>query len=181
MPARLDAFSLSFDQAVPIDPLERLKVSRGAAALFYGGSAAGAVVNAIDNRIPKARIDGVAGALEARIGSAARFRPAGSGQRVPDGGCIFRVGSDSSLLVGAVARRASRPSSATRIRLTAIERQLHRRADIRVNRRPTQVSVAAAIHGGNLNGCIQSRVDRRFTADPRDRVTTLERTAILAQ
>ena len=74
--ASLDASSLSFDHAVPIDPLvvERIEVLRGPAALLYGGSAVGGVVNAIDNRIPKARIERVSGALETRLGGAAGER-----------------------------------------------------------------------------------------------------------
>ena len=62
--AALDASSLSFDHAVPIDPLvvERLEVLRGPAALLYGGNAIGGVVNAIDNRIPKYSLTGVSGA-----------------------------------------------------------------------------------------------------------------------
>jgi iron complex outermembrane receptor protein len=78
--ATLDASALSFDHAVPIEPLvvERLEVLRGPAALLYGGSAIGGVVNAIDNRIPKAAIEGIGGALELRGGGAARERSAGA-------------------------------------------------------------------------------------------------------
>lgn len=74
--ATLDASSLSFDHAVPLDPLvvERLEVLRGPAALLYGGSAVGGVVNAIDNRIPAAPLDGVSGAAELRAGGAANER-----------------------------------------------------------------------------------------------------------
>ena len=74
--ASLDASTLSFDHAVPIDPLlvERVEVLRGPGALLYGGSAVGGVVNAIDNRIPKVRLDGVSGAAEGRIGGADRER-----------------------------------------------------------------------------------------------------------
>jgi len=63
----IDASSLSYDHAVPIDPLvaERIEVVRGPAALMYGGNAIGGVVNVIDNRIPKAPIEGVSGALDA--------------------------------------------------------------------------------------------------------------------
>ncbi len=76
--ATLDVSALSFDHAVPIDPLvvERIEVLRGPAALLYGGSAVGGVVNAIDNRIPKAPVGGVGGALELRGGGADRQRAA---------------------------------------------------------------------------------------------------------
>jgi iron complex outermembrane recepter protein len=70
--ASLDASSLSFDHAVPIDPLivERLEVLRGPGALLYGGSATGGVVNALDNRIPKDALKGTSGAAELRWGGA---------------------------------------------------------------------------------------------------------------
>jgi iron complex outermembrane receptor protein len=74
--ASLDASSLSFDHAVPIDPLvvERIEVLRGPAALLYGGSAVGGVVNAIDNRVPRAPLQGTSGAAELRLGGAADER-----------------------------------------------------------------------------------------------------------
>lgn len=74
--ASLDASGLSFDHAVPIDPLivERLEVLRGPGALLYGGSAVGGVVNALDNRIPKEPLAGIGGAAELRLGGAARER-----------------------------------------------------------------------------------------------------------
>lgn len=75
--ASLDASALSGDHAVPIDPLaiERIEVLRGPAALMYGGSALGGVVNVIDNRIPGARIGaGLQGTAELRFGGAAHER-----------------------------------------------------------------------------------------------------------
>lgn len=59
----LDASTLSYDHAVPLDPLvaEQIEVVRGPAALLYGGNAIGGVVNVIDNRIPKAPLEGVSG------------------------------------------------------------------------------------------------------------------------
>lgn len=66
----LDAGSLSFDHAVAIDPLiiEQVDVVRGPAALLYGGSAVGGVVNSIDHRIPKESLNGMTGRGEARFG-----------------------------------------------------------------------------------------------------------------
>jgi iron complex outermembrane recepter protein len=83
--ASLDASSVSQDHAVPIDPLamERIEVLRGPAALMYGGSAVGGVVNTIDNRIPSARVNVLSGTAELRLGGASRER---GGAAVVEGG-----------------------------------------------------------------------------------------------
>jgi iron complex outermembrane receptor protein len=64
--ASLDVSSLSYDHAVPLDVLstERIEVLRGPAALQYGGSAIGGVVNVIDNRIPRKPMEGVLGKVQ---------------------------------------------------------------------------------------------------------------------
>ncbi len=51
----IDVSNTSADHAVIIDPLlaERIEVLRGPAALLYGSSAVGGVVNVIDTRIPR--------------------------------------------------------------------------------------------------------------------------------
>ena len=53
----IDVSNTSVDHAVIIDPLlaERIEVLRGPAALLYGSSAVGGVVNVIDTRIPRTR------------------------------------------------------------------------------------------------------------------------------
>lgn len=68
----LDASSLSYDHAVPLDPInvDRVEIVRGPAALLYGGNAIGGVVNTFDNRIPDSPIDGIHGAGELRYGGA---------------------------------------------------------------------------------------------------------------
>ncbi|WP_238139411.1 TonB-dependent receptor [Roseateles aquatilis] len=83
--ASVDASSLSFDHALPVDPLvlTRIEVLRGAAALQYGGNAIGGVVNAMDNRIPRLAQPGLGGTAEARLGGAANER---GGAVVLDGG-----------------------------------------------------------------------------------------------
>ncbi len=83
--AAVDASSLSFDHAAAIDPLvvERVEVVRGPAALLYGGSATGGVVNAIDNRVPRTALTGLGGRAELRFGGAARER---AGAAVLEGG-----------------------------------------------------------------------------------------------
>jgi len=92
--ASLDASSLSFDHAVPIDPLvvERIEVLRGPGALLYGGSAVGGVVNALDNRIPKETLNGVSGAAEVRFGGAERER--GGAALVEAGNGQFAIHAD---------------------------------------------------------------------------------------
>ena len=91
----LDASALSNDHAVPIDPLvvERIEVLRGPAALLYGGSAVGGVVNAIDNRLPKAAIDDTGGAAELRYGGPASER--GASALVEGGGNGVAVHADA--------------------------------------------------------------------------------------
>jgi iron complex outermembrane receptor protein len=137
--ASLDASSLSFDHAVPIDPLvvERLEVLRGPAALLYGGSAVGGVVNAIDNRIPKARIDGVSGALETRLGGAASERAVSA--VVETGGNGFALHAD------AFGRRTDD------LRVPAFERPLE---DGSTERRSRVVNSASSAHGGAVGGSL---------------------------
>jgi iron complex outermembrane recepter protein len=69
-----DASNVSVDHNPAIDPLaiERIEVLRGPAALLYGGTAIGGVVNVVDNRIPHTITQGVSGAVETRFGGAAR-------------------------------------------------------------------------------------------------------------
>lgn len=90
----LDASSLSYDHAVPIDPLvvDRVEVLRGPGALFYGGSAVGGVVNTLDNRIPRAPMTGFSGAAEVRLGGAARER--GGAALIESGNDRFAVHAD---------------------------------------------------------------------------------------
>ena len=82
--ANLDVSNLSFDHAVPMDPLttERVDVLQGPATLLYGGSAMGGVVNVIDNRIARERAfdaqGGVMGKAEVRAGGAAQEHSTGA-------------------------------------------------------------------------------------------------------
>jgi iron complex outermembrane receptor protein len=81
--ASTDVSGLSYDHAVTADPLsiERVEVLRGAAALQYGGSAVGGVVNLIDNRIPREPLfdaqGGVAGKLDLGLASGNAEKGAG--------------------------------------------------------------------------------------------------------
>jgi len=92
--ASLDASTLSYDHAVPIDPLvvDRIEVLRGPAALLYGGNAIGGAVNTIDNRIPKQPVEGVSGSAEARVGGAENER--GGGALVEAGNGKFALHAD---------------------------------------------------------------------------------------
>jgi iron complex outermembrane receptor protein len=72
----LDASGTSPDHAVALDPLtaRRIEVLRGPAALLYGASAVGGVVNVIDTRIPDEARAGVGGQVDARYASPASER-----------------------------------------------------------------------------------------------------------
>jgi iron complex outermembrane recepter protein len=61
--------------------------------LLYGGSAVGGVVNAIDNRIPKAPLAGLSGAAETRLGGAAQERALSA--LVEVGGAGFALHADA--------------------------------------------------------------------------------------
>jgi iron complex outermembrane recepter protein len=91
--ASIDASSLSFDHAVPLDPLivERIEVLRGPGALLYG-SAVGGVVNALDNRIPAQPLTGLSGAAELRLGGAADER--GGAALIETGSGAFALHAD---------------------------------------------------------------------------------------
>ena len=101
----LDASSLSNDHAVPIDPLviERIEVLRGPAALLYGGSAVGGVVNAIDNRIPRNAVGEPTGTVDLRYGGPATERAisglveAGGNGFVVHGDGFYRETDDMSV------------------------------------------------------------------------------------
>jgi iron complex outermembrane receptor protein len=73
----IDVSNVSVDHAVAINPLlaERIEVLRGPAALLFGSSAVGGVVNVIDTRIPRAIPEnGVRADAMATYGSAANER-----------------------------------------------------------------------------------------------------------
>ena len=67
--ASVDASGLSYDHAVPSDPIsmDRIEVLRGPGALMYGGSAVGGVVNVIDNRIPQERLFDAKGGVSGKL------------------------------------------------------------------------------------------------------------------
>ena len=112
----LDASSLSFDHAVGIDPLiiEQIDVVRGPAALLYGGSAVGGVVNAIDNRIPTEKLYGIIGRAETRLGGAENTRngavvlDVGNGQFAIHGDAYKRKSSDLDIPGFAVSSRKNK-------------------------------------------------------------------------
>ena len=91
--ASMDASSLSYDHAVPMDVLttERIEVLRGPSALQYGGSAIGGVVNVIDNRIPRQRMQGIAGKAQSQWASGHRERSKGAMLEVGQGAWVFHA------------------------------------------------------------------------------------------
>jgi iron complex outermembrane receptor protein len=67
-----DVSSLSPDHGVTVEPLlaDSIEVLRGPATLLYGGGAIGGVVNVVDDRIPRAPIEGLTGGIEYRYDEA---------------------------------------------------------------------------------------------------------------
>jgi len=118
----LDASSLSFDHAVSLDPLviEQIEVIRGPAALLYGGSAIGGVVNAIDHRIPTEKLEGITGRAEGSIGGAdsqnnlAGVADVGNGKIAIHADAYTRKTSDLDIPGFAVSSRKNRADGTAR-------------------------------------------------------------------
>lgn len=119
----LDASALSYDHAVPLDVLstDRVEVLRGPAALLYGGSAVGGVVNVIDNRIPRAPVLGVQGKaqLQAATGnkerSVAGLLEAGNGRYALHVDGFDRRTGDVRVPVSLGCEKPGSPANARRI------------------------------------------------------------------
>ncbi|RON78796.1 MULTISPECIES: TonB-dependent receptor [Pseudomonas] len=113
----LDASSLSYDHAVPLDPVnvERIEIVRGPAALLYGGSAIGGVVNTFDNRIPTAAIEGIHGAGELRYGGADTTRSSAGKLEAGNGTFALHLDANSrqfnDLKIPGYARSRHAPTS----------------------------------------------------------------------
>jgi iron complex outermembrane recepter protein len=90
-----DVSATSVDHAVAINPLlaDRIEVLHGPAALLYGSSAVGGVVNVLDSRIPTRQPSGGASLdAMATYGSAAEERTiAGKAEASLGGGLVFHV------------------------------------------------------------------------------------------
>ena len=110
--ASQDVSALSYDHAVPTDVLsaDRVEVLRGPAALLYGGSAMGGVVNVLDNRIPREAITGVQGRVQLQ---------GASGNRESSGAALLETGNGTQAWhVDAFERRSGDvrvPNAAGRI------------------------------------------------------------------
>ncbi|QIK95342.1 TonB-dependent receptor [Sphingomonas sp. HDW15A] len=93
-----DVSSSSADHEVTINPMtaERIEVLRGPAALLFGSSAIGGVVNVIDTRIPRRMPDDLVHAdLAATYGSAANERSLGGAVDIPLGSTFVLHGDAS--------------------------------------------------------------------------------------
>jgi iron complex outermembrane receptor protein len=94
-----DVSATSADHAVAINPLlaDRIEVLHGPAALLYGSSAVGGVVNVIDSRIPTRKPkDGIAGDVDATYGSASDERTVAGKLDYAIGGSGFVAHVDGS-------------------------------------------------------------------------------------
>lgn len=125
----LDVSALSYDHAVPLDVLstERIEVLRGPAALQYGGSAVGGVVNVIDNRIPREGLAGVSGKAQLQAGtgnderSAAALLEAGNARWAVHVDGFDRRTGDVRVPVSLACDKPGSPAQARRICNSASE------------------------------------------------------------
>ncbi|PLW83579.1 TonB-dependent receptor [Kineobactrum sediminis] len=88
-----DASSVSADHAVSVESLlaDSIEVLRGPATLLYGAGAIGGVVNVIDNRIPRQRVEGMSGGAELRHDSASDMDTAVIRMDAGSGNLAFHV------------------------------------------------------------------------------------------
>jgi iron complex outermembrane recepter protein len=103
--ASIDASALSFDHAIPYDPIsiERIEVLRGAGALQYGGSAVGGVVNVVDNRIAAQPEFGGSGGVTGKVNLGYA-----TGNREKSGAVLLETGTNRyALHVDASVRKSS--------------------------------------------------------------------------
>jgi len=90
----MDASTISPDHVVTVDTLQARKVEilRGPAALLYGGSAIGGVVNVLDDKTPtQVPVNGMEGSVEALGSSAAKSRTGVVGLTVGEGNIAIRL------------------------------------------------------------------------------------------
>ncbi len=162
----VDASATSVDHAVVINPLtaDRIEVLRGPAALLYGSSAIGGVVNVIDSRIPrKVPDEPVHLAAQGTYGSAAKERSTFAGMDVPVGQLVLHA--DGSYLKTADLDTGSYILSAPLRAQAAASPD----ADIRDARQPSR-SIAqqrgANVGGGGWRGLYRQRRQPRRVVQP---------------
>ena len=168
----LDASSSSVDHAVAINPLtaDRIEVLRGPAALLFGSSAIGGVVNVIDARIPR-RMPEEAVHAEGILtyGSAADERSANASIDIPVGGnfVVHFDGnysrSDDLEIGGFVLARALREQAAASPDAEIRELATLRGRIPNTDARTWDVAAGAAwIDGDNNVGFSVNRYDSRY-------------------
>lgn len=89
----VDASALSPDHQVAVDPQEarRIEVLRGPAALAYGGSAIGGVVNVIDSRISETKVEGLEGRIFGALSSVDDGEMVSGGLKAGTGPWVFSL------------------------------------------------------------------------------------------
>jgi iron complex outermembrane recepter protein len=89
----VDASALSPDHQVAVDPQEarRIEVLRGPAALAYGGSAIGGVVNVIDDRISETPVEGIEGRIFGALSSVDEGEMASGALKAGAGPWVFSL------------------------------------------------------------------------------------------
>jgi iron complex outermembrane recepter protein len=88
-----DLYATASDHAVTVDPLtvERIEVLRGPAALLYGSSALGGVINVIRQDVPRSLPEGPGGTVSTQLESVNRGATAGLAAWLPLGRVAVRA------------------------------------------------------------------------------------------
>lgn len=167
-----DVSNTSVDHAVAINPLtaERIEVLRGPAALLYGSSAVGGVVNVIDTRIPRRvpdepiHVEGIIGygsAAEERSASGAVQMPLGSKVVVHLDGSYAKTGdlNTGSFILSDAARAQAAASDEAEIRDLAT---LRGRLPNTASRRWEVAGGLSVITDGGMLGVSLSRLENLY-------------------
>lgn len=172
-----DVSNTSADHAVAIDPLtaERIEVVRGPAALRFGPSAVGGVVNLLDSRIPTRIPDNaVAADIVAGVASAARERNVAAGvtaRLTPElalrvGGNFLETGDlrTGGFVLGPRLRQQARTSNEPDVRALATLRGRIPNSDARQTVGTVGLSY---ISGEDTLGVAVSRLETTYAVPPR--------------
>ena len=150
-----DASGLSFDHAVASSPLamESVEVLRGPAALMYGGSAVGGVVNMIDNRIAKKAVFDQKGGTLGRVQTGFA-----TGNKERTGAALLETGTDKyALHLDAFGNRSNEVNSPIALNCTqnSVTRTQHKICNTQAETAGGAIGASVFLNQGHLGVSVQ--------------------------